>query len=60
MFDVIRGIAEDWVGGTPWMAMTPAERSAVDRFLYILGQAEAVIVCQNGARFSAAGVIVSR
>jgi hypothetical protein len=33
IFDVIKGIADGWAGGTPWMAMTPAERSAVDRLL---------------------------
>jgi hypothetical protein len=38
VFDVIKGIAEGWSGGTPWKAMRPAERSAVDRFLAELGQ----------------------
>jgi hypothetical protein len=38
VFDVIKGIAEGWVGGTPWKAMSPAERSAVDRFLEELRQ----------------------
>jgi hypothetical protein len=33
VFDVIKGISEGWVGGTPWKAMSSAERSAVDRFL---------------------------
>jgi hypothetical protein len=33
VFDVIHGISEGWAGGTPWMAMTPGERSAVDRLL---------------------------
>jgi hypothetical protein len=33
VLDVIKGIDEGWAGGTPWKAMTPAERSAVDRFL---------------------------
>lgn len=38
VFDVIKGIDEGWCGGTPWKAMTPAERSAVDRFLAELRQ----------------------
>jgi hypothetical protein len=38
IFDVIKGIAEGWVGGTPWKAMSPAERSAVDLFLEELRQ----------------------
>lgn len=33
VFDVIKGIAEGWAGGTPWKAFSFAERSAVDRFL---------------------------
>ncbi len=33
VFDVIKGIAEGWVGGTPWKEMSLGERSAVDRFL---------------------------
>jgi hypothetical protein len=38
IFDVIKGIAEGWVGGTPWKEMSPAERSAVDFFLEELRQ----------------------
>jgi hypothetical protein len=38
VFDVLKGIGDGWVGGTPWKAMTPAERSAVDRFLETLRQ----------------------
>lgn len=38
VFDVIKGISEGWAGGTPWKAMTPTERSAVDRFLGQLRQ----------------------
>ena len=33
VFDVIKGIADGWAGGTPWKEMSLAERSAVDRFL---------------------------
>jgi hypothetical protein len=36
IFDVLKGIDDGWVGGTPWKAMNPAERSAVDRFLEAL------------------------
>lgn len=36
VFDVVKGIAGGWAGGTPWKAMSPAERSAVDRFLETL------------------------
>lgn len=38
IFDVIKGIADGWAGGTPWKAMSLAERSAVDRFLGELRQ----------------------
>jgi hypothetical protein len=38
IFDVIKGMSEGWAGGTPWKAMSPAERSAVDRFLETLHQ----------------------
>ena len=38
VFDVIKGISEGWAGGTPWKAMSSAERSAVDHFLEILRQ----------------------
>ena len=33
IFDVMKGMDDGWVGGTPWKAMSPAEREAVDRFL---------------------------
>lgn len=36
VFDLIKGIDEGWAGGTPWKAMSLAERSAVDRFLETL------------------------
>ena len=38
IFDVVKGISDGWVGGTPWKAMSSAERSAVDRFLETLRQ----------------------
>jgi hypothetical protein len=38
IFDVIKGIDDGWVGGTPWKAMSSAERTAVDRFLEMLRQ----------------------
>lgn len=38
LFDVIKGIDDGWVGGTPWKAMSSAERAAVDRFLEMLRQ----------------------
>lgn len=38
VFGVLKGIDDGWVGGTPWMAMTPAERSAVEHFLETLRQ----------------------
>lgn len=38
VFDVIKGIDDGWVGGTPWKAMSLAERSAVDRLLETLRQ----------------------
>jgi hypothetical protein len=36
VFDVVKGIDDGWMGGTPWKVMSPAERSAVDRFLEML------------------------
>jgi hypothetical protein len=33
VFDVIKGIDDGWVGGTPWEEMSSAKRSVVDRFL---------------------------
>jgi hypothetical protein len=36
VFSVLKGIDDGWVGGTPWMAMTPPERSAVEHFLETL------------------------
>lgn len=38
IFDVVEGISDGWAGGTPWKAMSSAERSAVDRFLETLRQ----------------------
>jgi hypothetical protein len=38
VFDVVKGIDDGWVGGTPWKAMSPEERSAVDRFIETLRQ----------------------
>jgi len=38
VFDVIKGISEGWSGGTPWKAVSPVERSAVNRFLGELRQ----------------------
>jgi hypothetical protein len=38
VFDVIKGMDDGWVGGTPWKAMSLAERSVVDRFLETLHQ----------------------
>jgi hypothetical protein len=40
IFDVLKGIDDGWVGGTPWKAMNPAERSAVDRILEALHHSE--------------------
>jgi hypothetical protein len=40
IFDVLKGIDDGWVGGTPWKAMNPAERSAVDYFLQALNHPE--------------------
>ena len=33
VFNVLEGLSEGWTGGTPWKALNPAERSALERFL---------------------------
>lgn len=36
VFNVLEGLAEGWSGGVPWVALSPAERPAVDRCLKAL------------------------
>jgi hypothetical protein len=38
ILDVLKGMDDGWTGGTPWKAMNPTERAAVDRFLETLRQ----------------------